>query len=178
MPVQLYETMFVLDSNRMATDGDSIKTSIHVAIEKQGGEVLVSRPWNENQKLAYPIRKQKKGYFHIIYYNMESTKQAAFESDIRLSMTDFMLRHLTANIDPRYAEVMLHIARDEQGSAFALRSMHDEPSPTELTPATINDPAAAVAAANLDDGVPNLNAGGPGQAARRPRRAEGAEKPE
>jgi small subunit ribosomal protein S6 len=181
MPVELYETMFVLDAGKVSTDGDSIKTSLHTAIEKQGGEVVVSRPWNENQKLAYPIKKQKKGYFHIIYYKMESTKQAAFESDMRLSMTDFLLRHLTAHIDHRYAEVMLHIAKDEQGSSFALRTMHDEPSPTEMTPATINDPSAGGMMADIGP-VPNLNNGGPpptgGPGGRRPRRAEAAEKPE
>jgi small subunit ribosomal protein S6 len=181
MPIELYETMFVLDAGKMATEADATKAAVHGLIEKHGGEILVSRPWNENQKLAYPIKKQKKGYFHIIYYKFESTKQQALESDIRLSSTEYMLRHLTSHIDPRYAEVMLQIAKDEQGSAFALRGMHDEPSPTDLTPATINDPAAA-AAPGADIGpVPNLNggpAGGGPRGARGPRRAEAADKPE
>lgn len=172
MPVELYETMFVLDSGKMATDGDMIKGSLHATLEKHGGEVLVSRPWNENQKLAYPMRKQKKAYLHIIYYKMESTSQQAFEADVRLNMTDFLLRHLTSNIDPRYAEVMLHIAQDEQGASFALRGYQDEPSPTDITPANINDPNAPPT--DIPGPVPDLNA------PRRPRRemAEAAEKPE
>jgi small subunit ribosomal protein S6 len=176
MPIELYETMYVLDAGKMSTEGDAIKTAIHGAIEKQGGEIVVSRPWNENQKLAYPIKKQKKGYFHIVYYKMESTKQAAMESDLRLTATDYLLRHLTSNVDHRYAEVMLQIAREEQGSAFALRGMKDEPSPTDITPAVINDPGAGAGMPDMGGPVPNLN-GGPAAAPRRPRR-DAAEKPE
>ena len=174
MPVELYETMFVLDSGKMATDGDMIKGSLHTTLEKHGGTVLVSRPWNENQKLAYPMRKQKKAYFHIIYYKMESTHQKAFEADMRLNMTDFLLRHLTSNVDYRYEEVMLHIAKDEQGGSFALRGYQDEPSPTDITPANINDPNAPPP---MDFGpVPDLNGGPVGPVpARRPRRSETAD---
>ena len=176
MPVELYETMFVIDSGKMATDGEMIKESLHATLAKHGGEVLVSRPWNENQKLAYPMRKQKKAFFHIIYYKMESTHQQALEADMRLNMTDFLLRHLTSNVDYRYAEVMLHIAKDEQGASFALRGFHDEPSPTDLTPSTINDPGAAAAMADFGP-VPDLGNGAP--APRRGRRdMADADKPE
>lgn len=180
MPVELYETMFVIDSGKMATDGDMIKGSLHTTLEKHGGEVLVSRPWNENQKLAYPMRKQKKAYFHIIYYKMESTHQQALEADVRLNMTDFLLRHLTSNIDPRYAEVMMHIAKDEQGASFALRGYQDEPSPTDITPANINDPNAPPVGMGADFGpVPDLGNGAP-PPPRRGRRSEmaDADKPE
>ena len=181
MPVELYETMFVLDSGKMATDGDMIKGSLHTTLEKHGGEVLVSRPWNENQKLAYPMRKQKKAYFHIIYYKIESSHQQALEADMRLNMTDFLLRHLTSHVDHRYAEVMMHIAKDEQGASFALRGYQDEPSPTDITPANINDPNAPPVGMGADFGpVPDLNNGAPVPAPRRGRRSEmaDADKPE
>lgn len=179
MPVQLYETMFVLDAGKMASDAETLKGAMHAIIEKHGGEILVSRPWNENQKLAYPINKQKKAYFYIIYYKLESIKQHAMEADIRLSTTEYLLRHLTSVIDPRYAEVMLHIAQDEQGSSFALRGMHDEPSPTDITPASINDPAVGGLPADIGP-IPNLNNGAPvgGGSRGRGRRHEAAEKPE
>ena len=173
MPVQLYETLFAIDTGKMATDADSIKQSFHVLIEKLGGEILVSRPWNVNQKLSYAIRKQKKGYYYIIYYNLESTKQQEMESEIRLTMSDFLLRHMTSFVDHRYAEVMLSIAREDQGPSFALKMMHDEPSPTDILPSTINDPNAPSTAPLGEIGpVPMLDA-----PPRRPRRTEGAEKP-
>ncbi len=178
MPVELYETMFVIDSGKMSTDGDMIKESLHNTLGKHGGEVVISRPWNENQKLAYPMRKQKKAHFHIIYYKMESTHQAALEADVRLTMTDFLLRHLTSNVDYRYAEVMLHIAKDEHGASFALRGYHDEPSPTDMTPSTINDPGAGGGMADFGP-VPDLG-NGAAPPPRRGRRGEGSDsdKPE
>lgn len=180
MPVELYETMFVIDSGKMATDGEMIKESLHTTLAKHGGEVVVSRPWNENQKLAYPMRKQKKAYFHIIYYRMESTHQQALEADMRLNMTDFMLRHLTSHVDHRYEDVMLHIARDEQGASFALRGYHDEPSPTDITPANINDPGAPTGGLADYGPVPDLGNGAPAPSPRRGRRSEmaDADKPE
>jgi small subunit ribosomal protein S6 len=177
MPVELYESMFVIDTNKMATDADSIKESLRVLIAKHGGEILVNKAWNESQKLAYPIRKQRKAYYHIMYYKMESTKQIDVEKEIRLTMTDFMLRHLTSNVDPRYAEVMLHIAKEEQGQ-FALRGYHDEPSPTDITPANINDPGAGNVTGGMDMGRPVPNLAPAPAPARRPRRSDAAEKPE
>lgn len=180
MPVELYETMFVIDSGKMATDGEMIKESLHTTLSKHGGEVLVSRAWNENQKLAYPMRKQKKAFFHIIYYKMESTSQQSLEADMRLNMTDFLLRHLTSNVDHRYADVMMHIAKDEQGASFALRGYHDEPSPTDITPANINDPGAPGGGLADFGPVPDLGNGPPAGGPRRGRRGEMADsdKPE
>jgi len=173
MPIELYETMFAIDSNRMATDADSIKESLRMLLVKHGGEILVNKTWSESQKLAYPINKQRKGYYHIFYYKLESTKQKAIEDEIRLTMSDFMLRHMTSNIDYRYAEVMLHIAREESNQ-FALRGYHDEPSPTDMTPATINDPSAAnYVPPDENRPVPTLAA-----PPRRPRRDAAIEKPE
>jgi small subunit ribosomal protein S6 len=56
MPVELYETLFLLDSNKLSADPDSVKGHLHASIEKHGGRVEVERPWDD-RKLAYPIKK-------------------------------------------------------------------------------------------------------------------------
>ena len=141
MPTQLYETLFLIDSGKLASDGDAIRGALHTALTKYGSEIVVSRDWDD-RKLAYPIRKtnttHKKGAYYIIYYNMESTKQQELEADLRLSMTDYLIRHMTSLVDPKYVEVMLDIARNDQSKGFALRGMQEEAAPTELT--GINDP--------------------------------------
>ena len=84
MPVQLYETMFLLDSSKNAIDPEESKASIHGVIEKHGGEIVVSKLWDE-RKLAYPIRRNnithKKGVYHIIYYKIESSKQPQLDPE-------------------------------------------------------------------------------------------------
>jgi small subunit ribosomal protein S6 len=175
MSVELYETMFLVDANKMASDGETIRTALATAIEKQGGDVLVSRPWDD-RKIAYNIRRanttHKKGSYYIIYYKMESTKQVPLEQDLRLTTTDFLLRHLTSHVDHRWADTILEIAKGEQGPGFALRTMQDDTNPADMNPSTINDPMAG----GFDGGAPAPREGG-GGGGRRPRRG-GDDKPE
>src|SRR5262245_16030314 len=104
MPVVTYETMFLLDSNKVSADADGIKNQIHHILERHGGQVIVSRPWDYNHKLTYPIGKQKKGAFHIIYYTLESTKQSELERDFALQ-EGLILRQLTSKLDPKWKEI-------------------------------------------------------------------------
>lgn len=142
MPVVTYETMFLLDANKVSTDADGAKNQLHHILERHGGTVVVSRPWDYSHKLAYAISKQKKGSFHIIYYTMESTKQAELERDFALQ-EGLILRQLTLKIDPKWEEIILGVAREDQGNGFAVRGMKDEAAIT-------TDPGA------IGDGMPNL----------------------
>jgi small subunit ribosomal protein S6 len=127
MPVATYETMFLLDSNKVSTDAEAAKQQVHHLLERHGGQVIISRPWDYNHKLSYPISKQKKGAFHIIYYTMESTHQAALERDFALA-EGLILRLLTLKLDPKWQEAILGVARDDAGNGFAVRGMQEEAS--------------------------------------------------
>jgi small subunit ribosomal protein S6 len=166
MPVATYETLFLLDPTKVAADAEGVKQQIHTILERHGAQILISRPWDYNHKLSYPIEKQKKGAFHIIYYTMESTKQADLERDFAI-IEGLVLRQLTLKVDPKWQEVVLGVARDEPGNAFAVRGMQEEaPAMTE---------PGAVGAAPPEGGEPVGVGGGP---PRRGRRPEPAEKPE
>jgi small subunit ribosomal protein S6 len=54
LPANVYEGMFILDTNRYARDPDGVSKQIPAMIEKLGGEMLVSRLWEE-RRLAYPV---------------------------------------------------------------------------------------------------------------------------
>lgn len=167
MPVQTYETLFLLDAPKVTADADGVKQTIHHLLERHGAQILISRPWDYNHKLTYPIKKQKKGAFHIIYYTLESTRQAELERDFALA--EVVLRQLTLKIDPKWQDTILGVAREEQGHGFAVRGMQDEAAVT-------TDPAAIGAEPGLGEGEPAAApapVGGP----RRGRR-EVAEKPE
>ena len=60
MAQNVYENMVILDPNKYAQDPSGLAGQIPNLVAKCGGEVLVSRLWNE-QKLAYPIDGHKKG---------------------------------------------------------------------------------------------------------------------
>ena len=131
MPVETYETLFLLDSTKLSADPDGVRGHLHGTLERYGGEVLVSRPWDD-RKLAYPIQKQKKGAYHIVYYRIESVKQADIERDLKLNET--ILRHMTLHVDPKWAETILDVARNDTAAGFALRGMQEEAGPDNVTP--------------------------------------------
>ncbi|SRR5581483_2354666 len=162
MPVQLYETLFLLDSNKLSADPDAVKGALHATIERHGGRIEVGRPWDD-RKLAYPIKKQKKGTYYIAYYRMDSAKQHDMDRDLKLN--ESVLRYLTINIDPKWADAVLDVARNETAAAFALRGMHDETAPTDVTP-------------TLGEGLPEGEAVAAATGGRRPRREPVAEKAE
>lgn len=128
MPEKLYETLFALDATKTSADGDAVRHSVHANLEKHGGQIDVARPWDENGKLAYPIKKQKKAYFYIVYYRMDSLKQVELEGDFKLN--ENIIRHMTMMVEPKWSDAMMEIARNETGGKFALKGMHDDSAPT------------------------------------------------
>ena len=162
MPVQVYETLFILDSTKHATDVEASKTALHATIERYGGTIDVSRPWDD-RKLTYPIKKHKKGSYHIVYYRIESTKQAEMERDYRLNET--ILRHMTSAIDPKWVDAVMDVAKNDHAPAFAIRGLQDESAPMDISP-------------NLGEGLPEGEAVTAATGGRRPPRREMAEKPE
>lgn len=134
MPVQLYETLFLIDSTKLAGEPDVVRGTLHASIEKVGGKIEVTRPWDD-RKLTYPIQKQKKGSYHIIYYRLESRQQSELEREFKLN--ENLLRWMTIHIPAKWEGAMLDVAHNDHGAAFALRGIQDEPSPTDGTP-TLN----------------------------------------
>jgi len=109
--VNVYECLFILDSNRYARDPGSVSGEIPAMIEKLGGEVMVSRLWNE-QKLAYPINGQRKGTYWLTYFRMEGVKLSQLNRECQLNGN--ILRHLTLAVDPRLVEALVAHARGER----------------------------------------------------------------
>lgn len=169
MPVVTYETMFLLDPTKVSTDAEGTKQQIHHILERHGGIVIISRPWDYNHKLSYPIGKQKKGAYHIIYYTMESTKQRELERDFALQ-EGLILRQLTLKVDPKWQDTILGVARDDAGNGFAVRGMQEEVAVT-TDPAAIGGDGAIMA--DGEGGAPSGPRDGGGR-----RRRETAEKPE
>jgi small subunit ribosomal protein S6 len=174
--------MFLLDANKASTDADGTKTQLHTLLERHGATVVVSRPWDYNHKLSYPISKQKKGAFHIIYYTMESTKQRELERDFALQ-EGLILRQLTLKVDPKWEEIVLGVAREDAGNGFAVRGMKDEATVT-TDPTAIGVGMMMEEGGGRDGGGGREGGGGGGREGGgggrgpRPRRGEISDKPE
>lgn len=168
MPVNTYETLFLLDATKLTADADGVRQQVHHILERHGATIQISREWNYNQKLTYPISKQKKGAFHIVYYTLESTHQAAMERDFALA-EGVILRQLTLRIDPKWQEAIIAVARDEHGKEFAVRGMQEEASVTTDPSAIGGEPGMGMEGGDRDGG----HGGGPRRGGfRRPEPAE------
>jgi small subunit ribosomal protein S6 len=105
----VYEGMFIIDSNRYARD-PSISGQISQILEKFGAEVLVSRLWEE-RRLAYPIRGHRKGTYWLTYFRMDGPRLTELQRECEIN--DNLLRQLFLKIDPRIADHLISVAKGE-----------------------------------------------------------------
>jgi small subunit ribosomal protein S6 len=122
MPANVYECMFLLDTNKVAGDVPAAAQQLHGILERNKAEVLASRPWDE-RRLAYPIKGQKKGQYYLVYFKADGTTLTTLEQDIKLN--EMILRHMVLHVDPKLVDIMLAVARDEH--ALAVQSVQEPP---------------------------------------------------
>lgn len=104
MSNNVYECLFLLDSNRYARDPQAVSSGLNEMIEKLDGEILATRLWNE-QRLAYPIRGHRKGTYWITYFRMDGGRLTEFERACKLNAN--VLRNLTLAVDARLVDVLV-----------------------------------------------------------------------
>jgi small subunit ribosomal protein S6 len=102
--VNVYEGMFILDSNRYSRDQTGVSGQIPEMIQKLGGEILASRLWEE-RRLAYPIEGHRKGTYWLTYFKLESGQLSNLSRQCQLS--ESILRTLFLKVDPRIADALV-----------------------------------------------------------------------
>lgn len=118
MQTQVYEGLFIFDSNKFARDQAALPAAVEEMISgAEGGEVLVSRLWEE-RRLAYPISGQRKGTYWLIYFRSNTGEITALNRKCELQ--DGLLRHLVIKIHPSLVEpIIAHAqgvgAADDEG---------------------------------------------------------------
>ena len=108
LATNVYEGMFLLDSNRYGRNPDSVVGQIPKMIEEANGELLVSRLWEE-RRLAYPINGHRKGTYWLTYFRADGSEVAGLERKCQLS--DAVLRALFLKVDPRIVDALIEHAQ-------------------------------------------------------------------
>src|SRR5262249_59889744 len=114
MPANVYECMFLLDTNKVSGDVQAAAKNIHAILERNHAEVLASRPWDE-RRLAYPIKNHKKGLYYLTYFPTEGKNLLNIERDVALN--EMILRSLVLKIETQMVDRMLTVGRDEHALA-------------------------------------------------------------
>ena len=133
MAKNVYECMFIFNANTYAKNPAGVAKTVQELIGAVDGEILASRLWNE-QKLAYPIKGQRKGAYWLTYASIDSLKLTQLNRACQLN--DGILRHLAIKIDPRLVDTMVSVAKGEVAA---------EAEAAEGKPEEKKEPAAATA---------------------------------
>ena len=176
MAETVYEGMFLLDSGRYARDPDGVADQIPNMIQEAGGQMLVSRLWEE-RRLAYPIKGHRKGTYWLTYFRVAGEKLAQINRKCHLS--DSVLRVLFLKIDPRIADTLVEYARTGQLKAGSEAAVDKPPrgvkEPTEKEAAVAGKKDAAAAKEDAAAGKEDAAAGKEDAAAGKEAAAAGKE---
>ena len=104
MADNVYEGMFILDSNRYGHDPEAVSGQVNDTIQKLGGEMLVSRLWEE-RRLAYPIKTHRKGTYWLTYFRLASGQLTAVKREFQIN--ESVLRSLFLKVDPRIVDALV-----------------------------------------------------------------------
>jgi small subunit ribosomal protein S6 len=145
----VYEGMFILDSNQYARDPDGVSGQVVAMIQEAGGEILVSRFWEE-RRLAYPIDGHRKGVYWLTYFRINS--QRLIEIQRRCHITESILRFLFLKVDERIVETLVNHARVGTIQTYNVPDPKQEPT----RPARKSEASTAVAG-EWDDEKPSVD---------------------
>ena len=104
MPANVYEGLFILDSNRYSRDQTAVSGQISEMIAQAGGEVLASRLWEE-RRLAYPINGQRKGTYWLAYFRVPADQLTGINRQCQLN--ENIVRSLFIRVDPRIVDTLV-----------------------------------------------------------------------
>ena len=92
----LYETIFILHPELTEEEAEETVQSLNKILEDRGSETIrIER--GGKRRLAYPIRKQRYGYYNLIHFRALSDALLELERVYRLS--DRVLRYISVRYD-------------------------------------------------------------------------------
>ncbi|QDS97982.1 30S ribosomal protein S6 [Adhaeretor mobilis] len=103
-----YEGLFIFDANRFARDREALAKQVEGAITDAGGNIQVSRLWEE-RRLAYPINGQRKGAYWLMYFELSTQKVTELTRVCELN--DSLLRQLFVRLPESLVEPILDHVR-------------------------------------------------------------------
>mgnify|MGYP001208048256 FL=1 len=155
-----YETVFILRPDIDAETSEKVISRAVAAIEGAGGKLTRVESWGK-RRLAFPLGKQRKGFY--VYLRYLGLRGTVYELERNLRMLDTVLRHLTVvlakdvdmtavEVDPEEVKVRrieVSAEEDDREDSFeASLGLSDDnrPAPArEPAPAPVVEAPAAAA---------------------------------
>ena len=94
MPI--YESIFIINPNLSDDETAGVIKKMQDVVAKQGGEMLKFEDWGK-KKLAYEIKKHKRG--HYAFFQFKSAPTAISELERTYKLTDSVIKFLTVKLE-------------------------------------------------------------------------------
>jgi small subunit ribosomal protein S6 len=135
----VYEAMVIFDSNRFARERAGLPAEIEKTIQVEGGEVLVTRLWEE-RRLAYPINGQRKGTYWLYYFRGPTSMLTSLNRQWEIH--DGVLRHLVLKVHPHIVDAVIEHAKAGPTQHAPATPAHAGPSAPRLPAVEVPEDAA------------------------------------
>ncbi|WP_294966611.1 30S ribosomal protein S6 [Sulfurimonas sp.] len=137
-----YENLVIVKPTFTAEEIQASLKAIEETITSNGGEIAITDSMGM-RKLAYPIDKNERGYYHVIYYSIAPS--AISEIERRFRINEDLLRFVTIKYDSnREIAAWNHLVQKAERKAAAPVKTETpvvEEAPVAETPA-VEAPAA------------------------------------
>ena len=94
--MSIYESIFIINPNLADEETNAIIKKMQDVVAKQGAEMLKFEDWGK-KKLAYEIKKQKRG--HYAFFQFKGAPAAVSELERTYKMTDAVIKFLTVKLE-------------------------------------------------------------------------------
>lgn len=109
-----YETIFIVKPSLNDEEVSKTIEKIKGIIQRGGGEVVVAENWGK-KKLAYEVRKEKKGTYIIVHFKGTGATVSELERNYRLD--ESIIKFISIKIEPDKLGKTLP-AKDEKPISF------------------------------------------------------------
>lgn len=99
---QIYEAMYILSAHLTDDARKKAFEKIKEGITMRGGEILKIHEQGK-KRLAYEIKRQREGYYYIIYFNLDPSLLNEMWQEYQIN--ENMLRFLTLQVDEVMNEI-------------------------------------------------------------------------
>jgi len=126
-----YEAMLLFDPS-LGADLGKVEAEVNRLMERSGGRVLMWGKWDE-RRLAYPIKRHKRGVYVLVYFQAEADRITGLERDVQLS--ESVLRSLVLRAD-HVSEEQMRESLGRSAQQAAPEEDRSEGKPREGAPET------------------------------------------
>ena len=142
-----YELSFIIGANVPETEHQAVQKDILSYLDKVGAKVIKEAHSMGRRKLAYPIKKQKHGFYVFLEFSLED-KAGLKQLDGQLKLNNNLLRYLVIKKDPAASKDEQKQAARRPASAAKAKPEMGESKPTKEVKPVVKEEKVKI---DLDD---------------------------